>query len=226
MRPVFAWMAACVVPMSWAASAAAADPFLNGKLDGPYGFTGSAACLVAPGSSTTGGAGLLPGAGFNSSFQPNNPATAFSNSFSVEGIRTFNGNGTGTVKGTTVSIAPPPTPMTAGTFPSFPPDAGSDTFSYNFTYTVNADGSWTSAMVAGSFTGTFVTGPRTGQTYSIDQIPPIDGLIEEGGLTLIGAHVTTQVETVTYSNGNIWPRVCHRSRVYIKLAPQRRLPSP
>jgi hypothetical protein len=221
MRPVLAWMTACVVPMTWAASAAA-DDFSTAKLKGAFGFTGSAACLVAPGSSTTTGSGLLPGAGFNSFFQPNTPATAFSNSFSVEGVRTFSGTGTGTVKGTSVSIAPPPTP--SGPFPSFPPDASSDTFSYNFTYTVNADGSWTSAMVAGSFTGTFLTGPRTGQTYSIDQIPPIDGLIEEDGLTLIGAHITTAVETVSYQNGNVWPRVCHRSRVFIKLAPHRATP--
>ena len=218
MRPVLAWMTACVVPMSWAASAAA-DDWSTAKLKGAFGFTGSAACLVAPGSSTTAMSGLLPGAGFNNFFQPNTPATSFSNSFSVEGVRTFSGTGTGTVKGTSVSIAPPPTP--SGPFPSFPPDAGSDSFSYNFTYTVNADGSWTSAMVAGSFTGTFLTGPRTGQTYSIDQIPPINGLIEEDGLTLIGAHLTTAVETVTYSNGNVWPRVCHRSRVFIKLAPHR-----
>jgi hypothetical protein len=219
MRHMLVWMISAV-PMISAATAAAED-FSTASLTGAYGFTGSAACLVAPGSGTS-QTGPYPNAGFNSSFQPLNPATAFSNSFSAEGIRTFNGKGGGTVKGTTVSIAPPPTPSGPG-LPSFPPDAGSDSFSYDFTYTVNADGSWTSAMVAGSFSGKFLTGPRTGQTYSIDQIPPIDGLIEEGGLTLVGAHITTQVETVTYSNGNVWPRVCHRSRVFIKLAPPRRL---
>jgi hypothetical protein len=216
MRSILVWTIVAV-PMISATTAAAADP-LTAILKGAYGFTGSAACLVAPGSGSS-QTGPYPNAGFNSTFQPVDPATAFSNSFSVEGIRTFNGNGTGSVKGTTVGFAPPPTPSGPG-FPSFPPDASSDSFSYDFTYTVNADGSWTSAMVAGSFSGKFLTGPRTGQTYSIDQIPPVDGLIEEGALTLVGAHLTTAVETVTYSNGNVWPRVCHRSRVFIKLPPR------
>jgi hypothetical protein len=25
------------------------------------------------------------------------------------------------------------------------------------------------------------------------------------------------VETVTYSNGDVWPRICHRSRIFINL---------
>jgi hypothetical protein len=34
---------------------------------------------------------------------------------------------------------------------------------------------------------------------------------------LIVAYTTTAVETVTYSNGDVWPEICHRSRVLIKL---------
>jgi hypothetical protein len=140
-------------------------------------------------------------------------------SFSVEGIRTFNGDGTGTVNGTAVSTTgeTPQPPL----FPHFRPDAGSDNFTFKFTYVVNGDGSWTSDMVPGSYTGTFVTGPRStsSQTYTIDKLPTISGLMAVNGLTLTAAHLTPTVETHTYSNGNVWPMICHRSRVFIKLSP-------
>ena len=62
----------------------------------------------------------------------------FSDSFIVEGIRTFNGDGSGTVNGTSIAITPPPTP--SGTdYPHFPPSASSHNFTYTFTYTVNGD---------------------------------------------------------------------------------------
>jgi len=93
----------------------------------------------------------------------------------------------------------------------------SDDFSFSFTYTVNGDGSRTSSMVAGSYSGTFTNGPRTGQTYFVDQIPPVTGIISEDGQTLIAAHTIPVVETNTYSNGDVWPAICHRSRVFIKL---------
>jgi hypothetical protein len=205
--------------MAWAALAAADDGGKN--LKGAYGFTGTAACLVAPGSAdsatnpTPGTA--LPNSGFNSSLQPND-GKAFSTSFSVEGIRTFNGDGNGTVKGTTVNITVPPTPGPAGSgYPTFPPSASSHTFSFNFTYAVNGDGSWTTDMVPGTYSGLFVSGPRTGQTITVDQIPTFSGLIAVNGLTLTIAHLTPTVETHTFSNGDVWPMICHRSRVLIKL---------
>ena len=203
---------------------AAAEPNIKGS----YGFTGTAACLTAPGhvgdpntppplpNPTPGVA--LPNSGFNGNLQPNdNPGTeAFSRSFSVEGIRTFDGHGNGTVKGTVVGVTVRPTPGPNG-FPHFPPSAGGADFSFSFTYTVHADGSWTSQMVPGSYTETFTSGPRTGQTATVDAIPPLSGMISEDGKTLIGAHLAPTVETHTYSNGDVWPEICHRSRVFIKL---------
>jgi hypothetical protein len=203
---------------------AAADTNIKGS----YGFTGTAACLTAPGhvgdantppplpNPTPGVA--LPNSGFNANLQPNdNPGTAaFSHSTAVEGIRTFNGNGSGTVKGTVVGITVRPTPGPNG-FPHFPPSASSAEFSFKFTYVVNADGSWTATMVPGSYTETFTAGPRIGQTATVDAIPPVSGMISEDGKTLIAAHLTPQVETHTYSNGDVDPEICHRSRVFIKL---------
>jgi hypothetical protein len=208
---------------------ASAD-FDGPKLKGSYGFTGSAECLVAPGhvgdpngpplpNPTPGVA--LPNSGFQPNLRPNDAVPgsstqAYAQSFAVEGIRQFNGNGTGTVKGTVVGLALRPTPGPGG-FPHFPPAASSADFSFSFTYTVNEDGSWVSNMVPGSYTETILTGPRTGQTATGDAIPPVTGMISQDGKTLIAAHVTTTVETHTYSNGDVDPRICHRSRVFIKL---------
>jgi hypothetical protein len=210
------------VAMTWTASAIANSP----NLKGAYGFTGTAACVVAPGSSTsstnpTPGV-ALPNSGFNSNLHPID-GKVFSHSFAVEGIRTFNGDGTGAVVGTSVGIDPPPTPGPPG-YPAFPPGAGASTFRFSFTYTVNGDGSWTAMMVPGSFLETFTSGGRTGQTATVDAIPPVSGFISNDGKTLIavadpivkGAFVPT-VETVTYSNGDVWPQICHRSRVLISL---------
>jgi hypothetical protein len=169
----------------------------------------------------------LPDSGFNAILRPKDsgeptPSQNYSRSFAVEGIRTFNGDGTGT---TAVGISVRPTPGPNG-FPHFPPSAGSAEFKFDFTYTVNADGSWTSTMVPGSYSETHVTGPRShfnpanggvDQTSTVDAIPPVTGMISQDGKTLIAAHVTTAVETHTYSNGDVDPQICHRSRVFIRL---------
>jgi hypothetical protein len=206
-----------LVGMTWAQSATAVSPRLNGA----YGFTGSAACLVAPGSTVPPGPNPTPGMALpNSGFDPVTlrpiDGKVFSHSFAVEGIRTFNGDGTGTVKGTVVAVTVPPTPQPPG-FPNFPPSASSADFSYSFTYTVDGAGGWTSNMVPGSYLENHLTGPRAGQTSTVDAIPPITGMISPNGKTLTGAHITTVVETHSFSNGDVDPQICHRSRVFIKL---------
>jgi hypothetical protein len=229
---------AILLATGWTSSAFADSP----KLKGDYGFTGTAACLVAPGhvgdantppplNNPTPGI-ALPNSGFNALLRPNDslpapasPSQNYSHSFSVEGIRTFNGDGTGTVKGTAVGITIRPTPGPDG-FPHFPPSAGSADFSFSFTYTVDGQGGWTATMVPGSYTETFVTGPRShfnpanggvDQTSTVDAIPPVVGMISQDGKTLIAAHTTPMVETHTYSNGDVEPQICHRSRVFIAL---------
>jgi hypothetical protein len=136
-------LALSTAALTWAGSAAADSPNLKGS----YGFTGSATCLVAPGevaATVNPSPGVaLPNSGFNSNLQPNDggpTSDAFTRSFSVEGIRTFNGNGSGTIKGTAVGMVGRPTPGPTG-FPRFPASADSSDFSFSFTYTVNGDGS-------------------------------------------------------------------------------------
>jgi hypothetical protein len=225
-RNVFAISSSALTLMlNFVASAAAEPP----KLKGSYGFTGAADCLVAPGfAGNPSGAPIanptpgvaLPNSGFQSNLRPNDavigPTQSYVYSFGVEGIRKFNGDGTGTVKGTAVAVTGRPTPGPGG-YPHFPPAAGSSNFSFSFTYTFAGDGSWTATMVPGSYSETHLTGPRAGQTSNIDAIPPVTGMVSRDGETLIAAQITTVVETHTYSNGDVDPQICDRTRVYIRL---------
>jgi hypothetical protein len=206
--------AACAIGLVNTSGAAAASPK---KLKGEYAFTGAASCLFAPGSDPGPGnptpGKALPNAGFNANLQPPVNATAFTVSFSVEGVRVFNADA-GTIKGTSVTITERPTPGPTG-YPSFPASVSSNTFEASFTYVINDDDTFDTQLV-GPMTGTFLSGPRTGQTTSTD-VPPLTGLISKDGNTLTLASVVPAVETVTFSNGDVWPRICHRSRVLIKM---------
>jgi len=179
-----------LVAVTWAQTATAVSP----RLKGSYGFTGTAACLST----------AAPGPGFNPNFTPTDGS--FGQSFTSEGIRTFNGDGTGTVRGSSMGI----------TIPANVHSAGSDDFSFSFTYTVNDDGSWTSDVI-GVESGTIKTGPRAGQTFTISNSPTSLGMISQNGSTLTLATLDPTVEIVTFSNGDVHKRICHRSRVLIKL---------
>jgi hypothetical protein len=65
--------------------------------------------------------------------------------------------------------------------------------------------------------GTNVTGPVSGQTFTIANFPTLTGLISQDGKTLTLADLTPTVETTTRSDGTVRTRICHRSRVLIKL---------
>jgi hypothetical protein len=189
MQHTFFWSVSFFVA-TWTASAVADSP----KLKGEYAFTGTAACLST----------AAPGPGFNPNFTPTDGS--FGQSFAVEGIRTFNGDGTGTVKGHSMGI----------TIPANMNSAGSDDFSFSFRYTVNDDDTWTS-NVMGVETGTIKTGPRAGQTFTVAHSPASTGMISRNGSTLTLATLDPTVEIVTFSNGDVHKRICHRSRVFIKL---------
>jgi hypothetical protein len=205
----------CVGGLALADGADAASPQ---KLKGEYAFTGSFSCLVAPGSDPGPGnptpGTALPNSGFNANHQPLVNATTFSISASTEGVAVFNGDGTGTFKATNVSHTNRPTPGPTG-YPSFPTSVSSNTSSASFTYTVNDDDTLDVEIAAPS-TGTFLTGPRAGQTFTVD--PPLQtGLISRNGNTLTLASVVPKVETIFYANGDVWPRICTRTRVLIKM---------
>jgi hypothetical protein len=203
------------------------------RLNGAYSFTGAGTCLWAPGSAQSAppptNTAPLPNAGFcDGPGSPLPSCTAqghpvdgkvFSSSFSVEGIRTFNDDGTGTVSGSEVNLTVPPTPQAPG-YPAFPPGASTDTFTYKFQYTLDGEGGWTAHVIPGTFTVNHVLGGRAGQTSSVANFPDMVGTIGEDGKTLTIAtadpNSLTQ-EIVSFSNGDVWPRICQRSRVLLKL---------
>lgn len=199
----------CVVAGLAYAGNAAADP---AKLKGDYAFSGAASCLNSIPSA------VAPG-GFEPDFTAVDLSRQFMTTFAAEGVRTFNGDGTGSVKGSTLSITEPPTPGHPGPYTCpgcFPPGASSQTFTFNFTYTVNSDDTWTTTMVPGSFSGLVLTGPRTGQTFT-NTVPPLVGLIGKERKSLTVASLTPAVEAVVFNNGDTFTRICHRSRVLIQM---------
>ena len=187
---------------------AQADP---PQIKGDYAVTGSANCVVAQG-------------GFNAQLQPIPlpfPGGGISNlSFSIEGIRTFNGKGEGTVKATTVSVSTGLTVQPHQDFPVITGSASSSMFTLSFTYNVQPDGVFTTELVPGTFVSTVLTGPNAGVTSALDKLS-LTGLISNNGQTLTLASVEPVVETVTSSNGNVSYRVCHRSRVLTRMNPRK-----
>jgi len=192
------WIVTAMLPLLLGAGSALADRddhgVSNRSLKGDYALTGSASCLVSLG-------------GFNSKFQPIG-TNVFSTFFMAQGIRTFNGDGTGTVHDAySVSVTPPP----VGT-----PSATSVSFTEPFTYDVAPDGSYTTTL-DGPVTGTATAGPLTGQTFTTVGFA-LQGQISADGATLtLGTQPTPTVETVTFSGGLVEQRICTRSFTLIKL---------
>jgi len=64
------------------------------------------------------------------------------------------------------------------------------------------------------------SGPRAGQTVTMAPgagIGPITGIISGDGKTLTAAHLAPTLEIRRFSNGDVSPEMCHRSRVLMKL---------
>jgi len=175
-----------------------ADPLqLNQRLHGDYVATGEGTCLVA----------LPPG--FNPNLTPIDGRFTFSSS--TQGVWTFNGDGTGTSQSRSVSLTHPDTPVTLG-------GAGSSDTQASFTYTVAPDRTVT-VVSSGPVTGTVFTGTRAGQTFIIDPFAGYTGLLARDRKSLALASEEPTVEVETFSNGDVHYRICHRSRILLKLAP-------
>jgi hypothetical protein len=189
------------------------------NLKGEYAFTGAAHCI----NSASGG--VPPSPGFDArnealcsdTGQPIDfpaPGTrnacpgVFATTFSIEGVRSFNGDGTGTVKARTVSLTVPTNARSQG--------ASHADIQFSFTYTLDGEGGFTTNLVPGTFVGTVLSGQRAGQTFTIDSVP-LAGLISTNGHILTLATVTPNVETQTFSNGDVRKRICHRSRVLTEM---------
>jgi hypothetical protein len=194
-------MSVSAVVLTWGANAVAAPQ----NLKGDYAFTSSSACIAVapPNTFNSVNGGFTPHS--NTAGLEDNQVT-FGESSATEGVKTFLGNGNGTNKSSSMSI----------TFPAKNEGAGSSDSTYPFTYKVNLDGTWT--QQEGTTNGTVTTGPRKGQTFTVTGVPVFTGRISQDGKTLTLASLTPGVETVTYSNGNVQLRVCHRSTVLTSIS--------
>jgi hypothetical protein len=185
-------------------------------LKGNYAFSGMATCLVQRDTldmSTTPPT-LIP-AGFNPNLTPFGPPAAFPtvSSFSIQGVRTFNGDGTGSVVARSVNIFHP------FALPTVPPtfnrgSAGSSDVESTFTYEVAPDRTFTLETPVVNLTS--VT-PVAGQTSTITGLPVFSGVISKDHRTLTIQHDEPGVETVTPSVGLAQKRICVRSRILLEL---------
>jgi hypothetical protein len=138
------------------------------NLMGAYAFTRNTTCIVV--SHTV---------GFNPNFQALGPTIR--EFFAEEGVRTFNGDGTGTQSSKNLNIYENEIAGSVG--------AASSHFTDNFKYIINGDGTWT-IQGGGTISGTVDTGPRASQTFTITNIAPAVGHISQNGMTLTLATVT------------------------------------
>jgi len=200
---VVAWF---VLLMLFTAGAAEAEPQdRNRQLRGDYAFSGAHTCLVSIG-------------GFDPDLTPvNSPAPfPFVTSFIIQGVRTFNGDGTGQVVARSVSVSHPyalPNPAPPHFFSRG--GASSSDVAANFTYEVAPDGTLT--IGATTVTGTILTGTRAGQTFTIVNVPSLVGLIAKSKKALTIAHDEPGVETISFSNGDVQHRICPRARIHLEL---------
>ena len=170
---------------------------LNNLLRGDYAVTGEAACLASD-------------EGFNADHTPKNTVAPFPfvRSFSVHGVIRFNGDGTATRVVRVVSIRHPTGTTGVGSASSVNVEADA-------TYQVAPDRSFTVQTTA--LNATVLTGPSAGQTFSITNFPEFVGRISQDHKTLTFAHYEPTIETQSYSDGDVFDRICHRSRTAIKL---------
>ena len=118
---------------------------------------------------------------------------------SFHAIRTFDGEGSGTYQGRTAAI-------------NFSPSAGSSTdIVATFTYLVAPDGTISTEE---DTVGNVLSGTRAGQTATNSF--GMTGRASNNRDSLVFATDQAQIETVSFSNGDVQQRICHRSRTMVR----------
>ena len=118
---------------------------------------------------------------------------------SFRAVRTFDGEGSGTYQGRTSAI-------------NFQPSAGSATdIVATFTYEVAPDGTISTQE---DTDGTVLAGTRTGQTAT--NAFALTGRASNNRHSIVLASDVPVIEIVTFSNGDVQQRICHRSRTLIR----------
>ncbi len=175
-------------------------------LKGQFAFSGDAVCVNSPAIITP--TSYTPPGGFDANLTPIGVSNIIS--FSIQGVRTFNGDGTGSVTARTVSVGHGPTNTSTS----------ANDISGDFTYSLAADGTLT--IDQGPIDSVFVAGPRTGQQNRVSGIPTFIGRTSFDRNALTFATFNPGVETIT----RLVPapelveavRICHRARIGNRLS--------
>jgi hypothetical protein len=163
------------------------------QISGTFVVTSSTACVTTQN-------------GFNSSLEANSAPSSFGTD-SVTNNTTFNTNGTGSVTGSGVFVGvpvPPGSPTPANS------NASGWTHVYSFNYTIDSSGAVVISAVPSTYLQTFVTGSRTGQTATVDALT-YNAYLSPHERALLIATSTPNIETKTFSNGNVVQQICHRT---------------
>jgi hypothetical protein len=188
------------------AAAASADDQDRGSriLKGRYALTGAAACVFSNASLSP---VYVPPAGFTPTFVPIGHASA--NSFSRDGVLTFNEDGTGTSATRVIAIGDPD-----------PGDSGATSAidgSSAFTYSVADDGALT--LTEGPITSTFVAGPRVGIQTQTTNVAVLVGYVSTDKKTLVFSSYDPVVESTTRLDLGLVEsvRICHRTNTAVRI---------
>jgi len=180
-----------------------------------WAVVGGAALLLACTAAqardfAVGGSGqcLTSLSGFNSNLGAVTGSVVWVTMFSLNAVWTFNGDGTGTATGRSVGVA---SPQANGTGLG---GAGSSDLSSVFTWTLAAG---VMTVNFSSVTGEQLTGGRAGQTFTITNLPTMTGRMSGDGRSITLATDTPAVETISFSNGDVQPRICTRHRILLRL---------
>ena len=198
------WLISFAVSMTclaWAGQASAGAQDLK-KLSGDYAFSGEAFCIQST-------------SGFDSTlgFSPNPNGTVTFRPFNVQGIRTFNGDGSGTVVFTQVGINIPGDGGNQNQ--NLKPNANAGEGHANFTYTVAPDGSFT--VDQGPITVTTVAGAGNGN-IGVTTGVKFSGQASKDWNTLVLSTDGLNVETTTTSGGVfLRDQICTRARTAVKI---------
>jgi hypothetical protein len=177
--------------------------FADDKLKGPYAVAGTQMCLTAP-------SGFVNDSKGNPTIANGNDSLATVNNF--QGRFSFNGDGTGSVTGTFVTIVPLPPDSRA----ALKATASAGTFSYSFTHTPVANNSFNSTLKPGTYQGMINYGPRAGQQFTVD---PINRVYQVANDQRSGTVATTtpDVEHITFSDHTSQARICFVSGSLVRL---------
>ena len=191
------------------------------KLKGTYAETGENACLISTTVALQGNP-PVPTPVVPSGFDPNKltpnqvllpngaVARAFTSlfAFSYHGVRTFDGEGSGTLRGRTASLSTSP-----NIFPNtFVPSGSATDITGTFTYEVAPDGT---ISTADDTFASILSGPRTGQTATNAFV--LTGRASNNRHSLILATDSPQIEIVEISTGEVQQRLCHLARTLIRI---------